>query len=166
MASKTKTDVVPVEDLSIKALNRLAGIDRNVVPESVEDIDKFFGEQGGVVEFEGSQWDIVEKEKLVGVPFTIVDCHFYTGKFGDAVAVTALLDSPLSTVGHDGRHIVFNDGSTGVLQQVEQAVRRAGRRGGFYCPKGLRASEYTWFERDFDDNPIGEPHLAKTYYVA
>ena len=166
MAKTKDQEIVPLDDFSVEELNRLMGLDRNYVPQSIEDLEQFYEAQGGVITFEGSQWDVVKKDKLVGVPFTIADCRFYHGKWGDAVAIMALLDQPSSTLSGDQKHVVFNDGSTGVHEQVRQAVARARRRGGFHCPNGLRASTYPYREKDFDGTPIGEEKQATTYYIA
>lgn len=159
-------DIQPIDDFSVEELNRLMGIERDFVPDTIEELEQFYADQGGIITFQGSAWDVVKKDKLVGVPFTIADCRFYNGDFGDAVAVMALLDQPMATLSGDQLHVVFNDGSTGVYAQVRQAVHKAKRRGGFHCPKGLRASEYTWQEKDFDGKPVGDKKPATTYYVA
>jgi hypothetical protein len=160
MASKKEVEVPePVTD-TIDSLNKLFHVNEveaaNI--DDVSDLAALFEGQGGLLEFKGSVFDVIDKSELVGKPFTIVDIRFYTGSYGETCAVLALTE--------DKRKVVFNDGSTGVLQQCKAAVSRAGRRGGFVCPKGLRASSYTWTLRDFDGNPVGEPKKATTYYIA
>lgn len=152
--STTGQQVETIEDL-----NKLFHIDDTFVPDTVTDIENYFAEHGGVIEFKGSAYDIVEKKTLIGKAFTIVDIRFYKGKWGDAVAVLALTD-------RDNEKVVFNDGSTGVFRQCLTAVKRSRRRGGFSCPRGLRASEYEFQETDIVTGElIGEPTSAVTYYI-
>lgn len=172
MASKPKqsTDVATTEDLdNLAIVNNAKGID--FVPETWEEVAEAF--QGELIEFEGSPWKVIDKKDLVGVPFVIADVRAYEGKFGnDVVAVMALVkgddDKP--------RRVVFNDGSTGVKDQVFHMIRSTGRKSGILCEGGLRASEYTYEPRDLDGNSlVGKKGLdgkiieatpAVTYYVA
>ena len=64
--------------------------------------------------------------------------------------------------------ILFNDGSTGVYNQLSEMVERTGRSAGIVCRRGLRSSTYTYVEKDFDGNPIEgrKPIDSTTYYVA
>ena len=147
-------------DETIETLNKLFHVDdveaANI--DSVTDLEAMFADQGGVIEFKGSVFDVVDKETLIGKPFNIVDIRFYHGSYGDACAVLALTEN--------GDKVVFNDGSTGIYAQCKRMVSHVGRRGGFACPKGLRVSRYEWQEKDFDGNPIGTPKPAATYYIA
>ncbi len=144
-----------VTELSLDDLNKLPHIAEEEVANSIDELTNAFN---GLVEFEGSPFDVVKKDVLVGVPFAIADIRFYKGSYGTACAVLCVTE--------DGRKLVFNDGSTGVYRQCLAMVKKYGRRGGFFCPKGLRAHTYDWVEKDFDGNPIGEPRKATTYYVA
>lgn len=157
----TAVDTQTGEMLSMDALNDLFGVSREFVPDSVEELEAFYAEQGGLITFQGSPYDVVKKTELVGVPFVIVDIRLYEGKWGDACAILAILENTQ-------RRVVFNDGSTGVLRQCKFAMQQAGRRGGFRCPKGLRVSEYTYVEKDLDGNPLegAKPTKAFTYYIA
>ena len=151
-----------IVSLTIKDLNKAFGFPASYEPRTLDDLEEFWGQAGGVVEFEGSDWDLVkDKHDLVGKPFVIADVRFYTGKFGDACAVMAMLET------RDQRKVVFNDGSTGVFRQVESMVRRHQRRGGFRCPNGLRASEYQYVEKDFDGKPLpgAEEIRSTTFYI-
>lgn len=152
-----------ITSLTIKDLNKAFGLPENYEPESLEELEEFWQEQGGIIEFQGSAWDLMkDKKELVGKPFVIADVRFYKGNFGDACAVMAILET------RDQRKVVFNDGSTGVFQQVQGMVKRTNRKGGFRCPNGLRASEYKFIEKDFDGNPLpgAEEKLATTFYIA
>lgn len=172
-----QTDVEAVssdgEIMDVTALNKLFGIEDNFVPDTVEDVEAYFEEQGGLVTFEGSPYTVVHKDTLtIGQdgqekPFVIVNVRFYESKqYGrEAVALMCLTA--------DGRRVVINDGSTGIFEQVKYAVQKAGRRGGFRC-KGLRKSSYEYQEKDFDGNPVITPKTNKpvppiqaaTYYIA
>jgi hypothetical protein len=120
----------------------------------------------GVIEFVGSIWQVVKKEVLMGVPFFIFDVRHYQGKFGDAVAVMCITKEPVKgETGDATDHVVINDGSTGLYQQVVEMIKRAKTKSGILCPRGLRSSTY-----DYDiEDPFSGKHEtgeATTYYVA
>ena len=177
MAKAPTTTVVPVNDAGediVEYINRKVEGIGNMVPTSWDDL--LVSEDGEIleaIEFEGSPWIVVDKSKLVGVPFRIADVRAWTSdKFGrDAIAVMLMTKNPLMMdSGEPYKHnrYVINDGSTGVFEQVTGMVKRIGRKRGIDCPNGLRASEYDYVEKDFDGNPIpGKPVVkATTYYVA
>lgn len=166
--SKEIENVANTAPLTLEELNSLLGAEDSFVPESYDDLDAYFEDQGGLITFKGSDYDLVkDKETLVEVPFAIVNIRFYKGTFGDACAVMAITEV--------GDKIVFNDGSSGIFAQCESMVKRVGRRGGFMCPNGLRASSYTYVPKDLDGNslvgtiaPDGttyEETPATTYYI-
>ena len=110
------------------------------VPKTYEDLEDFFANEGGLITFEGSAYMVIDKAKLEGVPFAIVDTRIWhsTKYDNDAMSIMLVTKDEL-----DGRnHFVINDGSTGIMQQVLGAVERSGRKGGFACPNGLRSSTY------------------------
>lgn len=170
--AKDSTDVATTEAVDdLTMVNTLAkGID--FVPETWEEVAAAF--EGELIEFEGSPWKVIDKAELVGVPFVIADVRAYYGKFdNDVVAVMALVQ------GDDNekvRRVVFNDGSTGIKEQVLHMVRTTGRKAGILCAGGLRASDYTYTPTDLDGNslvgkkaPDGTTYKetpATTYYVA
>lgn len=160
VVADTSTGEILSLDETVETLNKLFHVNdveaANI--DSVTDLQAMFADQGGIIEFKGSVFDVVDKELLISKPFTIVDIRFYNGSYGEACAVLALTE--------DGKKVVFNDGSTGVFEQCRRMVAHVGRRGGFNCPNGLRASRYEWQEKDFDGNPIGTPKPAVTYYIA
>lgn len=162
-ATSTAVDTTTGEVLSMEQLNELFHIDKDFVPSSITELEDYFQEHGGILEFKGSAYDVIKKDVLEGVPFHIIDMRFYEGTFGDAVAVMAMYEAAGET-----HHVVFNDGSTGVYQQCKYAASRSGRRGGFSCPKGLRASHFTYVEKDLDGNPLPDAKEipATTYYIA
>lgn len=167
VTKKAETEVavpeVVDETPSVMDLNKFFHVEDSFVPESFAELEDYFEGAGGLVEFQGSVYDIVQKSTLVGVPFAIVDIRFYKGSYGDACAVMCLVEDEDSG---RVRRVVFNDGSTGIYRQCLNAVTRNGRRGGFACPRGLRRSDYTYQETDFDGQPIGDPRPASTYYIA
>jgi hypothetical protein len=162
------TEVVLTE----KELNSLFGInDDNVMWDlnSVEDLDEYFADQGGIIEFKGSPFTLIRKDEkgmLENQPFTVVDTRWYESKqFGNmVVAVMLITDDPIK----GENKFLFNDGSTGVRQQMEAMVTHTKRRGGFRCPRGLRASHYTvWDKVDLDGAPMKDAKEieATTYYI-
>jgi len=110
----------------------LKGLD--FVPESWDDVAEAFG--GELIVIEGSPYEVVKKDDLVGVPFVITDVRFYWSKeYDNPVAAICLLTQ-------DNRKLVFNDGSTGVFEQIKQTVLTTKRKAGILCKNGLRKSEY------------------------
>lgn len=91
------------------------------------------------------EWQVVDKETLVGVPFVITEWTAYEGTKGPFVAVKVLTNN--------GR-LLFNDGSTGIYKQlgrIEEKFRVPTFKEPFVpvhngsvlvCKKGLRKSEY------------------------
>ena len=106
-----------------------------------------------------SDWELVtDKRQLIGKPFLIQKVRFYEGNYGPTVAVMAITQ--------DNRRVVFNDGSSGVMQELLTMCEKHKRDGGFVVPNGLRMSEYEYEVRDFDGNPTGEKKPARTFYLA
>jgi hypothetical protein len=164
-AAKEKKEAAAIElaelkaqdDAVIAAINKEAGGIDFMAMESWESVAAQFG--GEVIVFEGSQFKVTDKKDLIEVPFMIVDVRAYEGKWGLAVAVCILLEN--------GEKLVFNDGSTGVKQQVLQTVLSKKRKSGIMCPNGLRKSEYTYQRpKGFDDADGFEDIEATTYYIA
>ncbi len=171
MPKQSTTDVVAVPDSTTAVMlpddpqlfinKELEGLD-NYVPDTWEDLVEYVS--GEIITFQGSPWEVIKKEALVGIPFMIADVRHYEGKFGDAVAVMVLTQAPL--VGHTDARYVINDGSTGVYQQIVYMLARAKRKTGIMCPNGLRFSEYDYQPVDLAGEPMGNPIPAKTYYIA
>lgn len=170
MASKTTekstevTTIVEPEDFQAYINKEVQGIG-NFVPTSWEDLVSH--NDGEIIEFEGSPWILLkDKSKLVDVPFMIADVRHYEGNYGSAVAIMLLTENPLPGFEGDAPRYVINDGSTGLYDQVTQMVARSHKKSGILCPRGLRASNYTYQQKDFDGNPMGPEIPATTYYVA
>lgn len=156
---EVQAEVVDSETGEIKDLASYRGsIPQEVRLSSWDEVAEYLN--GDVVEFESSAYEVVEKSTLVGVPFIITGLKFWEGRYGRTVTVFALTE--------DNRMILFNDGSTGVYNQLSEMVERTGRSAGIVCRRGLRSSTYTYVEKDFDGNPIEgrKPIDSTTYYVA
>lgn len=141
------------------------------VPKSWEEIEAAFSDVGGLITFEGSAYQVIEKEQLLDIPFAIVDVRIWSSdKFGrDAMSVMIMTKDPLLTGRTDPvtgereerQLFVINDGSTGIFEQVKGTISRTGRKGGFICPGGLRKSEYVYHD-PFGNDPDKQ---ATTYYI-
>jgi hypothetical protein len=94
-----------------------------------------YGEITDITEELGNGFTLIsDKSPLVDNPFVIVSCAFNDGDFGSFASVAA--------VTKDGKKYIFNDGSTGVHNQLFELARTKKRTGGFMAPSGLTASEY------------------------
>lgn len=83
----------------------------------------------------GDGFSILEdKQKLVGVPFVIVEWeHGKNVTMGEKFVI-------LRIVTQANQKLIITDGSTGIMRQLE--VMPGNRRGGIFCREGLRASVY------------------------
>lgn len=134
------------------------------VPKTWEDMEALFEQEGGLITFEGSAYQVIDKAKLVDVPFAIVDTRvWHSQKFdNDAMSIMLMTKEPID----ERTHFVINDGSTGIMQQVIGAIDRSGKRGGFMCPNGLRSSTYTVEVTDpFNPDKPAKEIEATTYYI-
>lgn len=137
----------------IEAVDLDSAIGYSEVPETFADAIGGMDLGGDIIEFKGSPWTVLkDKSELVGKPFVIADVRKYDGDFGEAVAVCVITQ--------DDAHWVFNDGSTGIKDQVLAFVAKTGQRAGIYCEKGLRVSNYEYTDA------FGETKPAKTFYLA
>lgn len=119
-------------------------------------------ENASVEEFDGgSEWELIgDKEDLVGVPFVIAMVRWNDVKTKAGLPTGKQYVSVMAFT-EDGKKIVFNDGSTGVAQQLQTYIAKHSRDTGILCKKGLRVSEY-----DYTDPDTGITAPAKTYYLA
>lgn len=102
----------------------------------------------------GGNWDLIgDKKDLLAVPFVIAMIRWTDNDDATFVSVCAFKE--------DGTKIVFNDGSTGVYQQLQTYTNKHHRDTGIACPKGLRKSDYT-----YTDKETGKERPAATYYIA
>lgn len=113
----------------------------------------------------GSGLKVLEKkERLIEVPFMILDYRFHEGKQGEFASVAIMTKLPIEVDGQPHSKFVVNDGSTGIKDQLkrieeERVAKGNDMRRPLYCPKGLRKSTY---EVEVD----GETTEATTYYLA
>lgn len=102
----------------------------------------------------GSGFDILdtkEKQRLVGVPFIILDWSFNEGDNGEFVS--------LRIVTKANEHLIVNDGSTGILRQMQE-IGQLGEDRAIFVKKGLRVSNY-----EYTDKETGAKKPASTYYL-
>lgn len=100
---------------------------------------------------DGSEF-IKEKDRLVNVPFLILDWHFNMDPATEREYVNVLV---MNAAGDKAR---FNDGSTGVYAQLKKVTEEFGVVG-IECKFGLRKSEY-----EVEIN--GKKQKASTFYIA
>lgn len=102
----------------------------------------------GVLFGDGSEF-IKDKDKLVGIPFLVLDWRFIVDEKTKREYVNVLV------MNGQGSKARFNDGSTGVYAQLKEVHEQTGVVA-IECKMGLRKSEYT--------TPEGEP--ATTFYLS
>lgn len=95
---------------------------------------------------------IKDKDKLIGIPFMILEWHFVIDKETNREYVNVLV---MNQVGEKAR---FNDGSTGVRDQLKKVHEEYGIIG-IFCKFGLRKSSYM-------KEVNGKPEKATTYYLS
>jgi hypothetical protein len=145
--------VVPVE--SIKEVDNM----------DVNEYREWLRSEGiAIEEFDGGgEWELLgkdDKARLIDTPFVIARLRFNDtkkSKKGYFVSVCAYLQ--------DGTKIVFNDGSTGICEQLKTYTEKHQRTTAIACPKGLRVSEYEWEDEDRDTGEV-TMRPGKTYYIA
>lgn len=112
--------------------------------------------------------EMVEKDDLVGQPIIILSWAFNDGDYGRGkfVSVTCMTKA--------NELVLFNDGSTGIFDQLEQYTdKHKSQRGPILCRKGLTRSDY-WRGEDSGDiykrkpsEDVGEKvEPAHTFYLS
>lgn len=91
------------------------------------------------------------KDTLIGVPFFAVAWNFTMGDHGEYVAVKLITQ--------DNQKLIVTDGSSGIYQMLAHYSKQTGRKGGLFCRKGLRRSDYTFTDE------TGKEKAARTYYL-
>lgn len=105
---------------------------------------------------------IDDKNRLVGVPLMFLEWKFRPGDFA-LPYVSCRVVAQIQGVGVG--KFIFNDGSTGIADQLATYTKKTGRQGRLYAKQGLRRSNYTVQLPDprnpgqFIDSP------ATTYYI-
>lgn len=93
---------------------------------------------------------VKDKMELVGKKFFILDWTYNKAGRGNQVYVNVL------AIAENGNRFRFNDGSTGIRDQLMKYEDETGQRGGIMCSNGLRASEY--------EHPEHGPSI--TFYIS
>lgn len=107
----------------------------------------------------GAGFTVVDKARLVNVPFVILEWRFNSSELNDAGFVS------LSVVTKNNDKWVINDGSTGILQQLIRVTRvrrqrkHATPQNGLAVPAGLSVSNYRYTDAEGKERP------ASTYYL-
>lgn len=107
----------------------------------------------------GAGFTVVDKARLVNVPFVILEWRFNSSEFNDAGFVS------LSVVTKNNDKWIINDGSTGILQQLIRVTRvrrqrkHATPQNGLAVPAGLSVSNYRYTDAEGKERP------ASTYYL-
>ena len=107
----------------------------------------------------GDGFTLVEKDKLVGVPFVLIDYTVHTSTTNFDENGEGLKFVTVRCVTQEDKRVAFNDGSTGVARQLRDLAARE-IYGGIYVQNGLRVSEY----EVTDDK--GRKSSATTYYLS
>ena len=107
----------------------------------------------------GDGFTLVEKDKLLGAPFLLVNYTVHTSSTNFDENGEGLKFVTVRCVTQEDKRVAFNDGSTGVAQQLRDLATRE-IYGGIYVQNGLRASEY----EVLDDK--GRKSSATTYYLS
>ena len=107
----------------------------------------------------GDGFTLVEKDKLVGVPFVLIDYTVHTSTTNFDENGEGLKFVTVRCVTQEDKRVAFNDGSTGVARQLRDLAARE-IYGGIYVQGGLRASEYEVTDAK------GRKSSATTYYLS
>jgi len=155
-----KNEVTPqVEETS---LERVISKDQYQSIASFQDAlrlaEEAYGELSRSDEFGDGFTKLDDKDKLVNVPFLILDSTIALSKEftrnGEPGAYVAF-----RVVTEDAKKYIVVDGSTGICAQIQEWRTKSNRRGGFVAMHGLRKSEYTYTDDKGDTSP------AVTYYL-
>lgn len=122
-----------------------------------EAIDKIGAEVGAILNIEDYTGDgflpLSDKDKLINVPFVIVDGHFPKSSKGKKETYVLLR---VITIAND--RWFFSDGSTGIYEQCIEVVEKVGRLAGALVRGGLVKSGYDYVDE------AGNTTEASTYY--
>lgn len=119
----------------------------------------------------GTGFVLVDKSNLVGVPFLIVQWRFNKGEYAEEFASVEAITK------HNDK-VIFNDGSTGVRDQLRDITNRRAKAGhpsptaGLLVTGGLSRTSYFYNENTGEvvsvkpDGAGKEWKPASTYYLA
>jgi len=149
--AEVPTDIVKRSSFQDEELRTLDSFDAALALVAEE-----FGTVESVDEEIGDGFSLVDdKSELIGLPMILMEWTFNDGEFGGqfvSVRAVAKLKN-----GQPWK-VIFNDGSTGILAQLQEYTSRKGRNGGLVVKRGLRVSNY-----EYDDGTGPKP--AKTFYL-
>lgn len=87
----------------------------------------------------GDGFPLIEKEKLLGLEFVVLDFSYVQAAEGSVKQY-----ANIRCMRRDGVKFCFNDGGTGVMAQCAEFEEKYGRRGGLVASRGLRVSRYMY----------------------
>jgi hypothetical protein len=130
---------------------------------SIADVNKLFSKYGvsaDTIANYGTGFTVVKKESLINKQFVILEWHFYPSDKGGGDMVT------VHAFTKDGDKVIFNDGSTGVREQLRRVMNtriKAGADEVSACRAllvngGLKSRTY-----DYTDPDTGEVSKATTF---
>jgi hypothetical protein len=99
---------------------------------------------------------ITDLKPFINVPVVILEWTFRDGDFGTYVSLRFVARMQGGGVVKG----IYNDGSTGIMAQLQKYSEESGRSGGLVTRNGFRVSEYTYTDQDGNTRP------ASTWYIA
>lgn len=106
------------------------------------------------------EFTLVEKDVLVGKPFVVLSYSFSAGSYSKSfVSVRVMTEQ--------NEKLVFNDGSTGVRDQLQRLADK-GIQTGILCSHGLRVSEFFYNEDTKETSNVPKDGFkpASTFYLS
>lgn len=171
------TDVVPTEDTVVTAdIVQSASFSEAQLREAttMEDLvqmaTRAYGDGGtlNAGDVMGDGFTLVKDlTPFVGKLVFILEWTFRPGSFGKNYVTLrfAVQDAP----GHPIKKLVYNDGSTGICEQLASVTRDTGRYGNMVVQGGFRVSEYDTIESGEPWKPDMDPALksgkGRTWYL-
>lgn len=156
-------DVVKTSPWSFEQLSSLETWD-----EAIGLIQQEYGTLEDISDVLGDGFKLIQdKSKLVGLPLLLMEWTVNKGDFGLFVSVRAIARNPADKTPWK---VIFNDGSTGIAEQLARYTQTRHRSGGLIAQNGLRDSEYKFcndcrraaVEDCIRSHDVGTAH---TYYL-
>ena len=101
--------------------------------------------------------DTKDKMTLIGKPMALLEWRFNEGSMGRFVSIRAVVKAGKNNT--DIRKVIINDGSTGIMRQLDQFTAQTGKQSGLIVVRGLRVSQYKY------EDANGVQRDAETYYL-
>lgn len=137
-----RSAIEQLTDKQLEALSSLAFVSNNDLrgissyEEAVQLAEQIHGSVEDLAHEVGSGFSLLkDKARLCGEPFVILGFRFNHGSFGKHFVTVAAVTE------HNDK-VIFNDGSTGIRDQLAEYASRTRRFGGLIARNGLRASQY------------------------